>query len=70
MKRLLLPLLAALAFPTAVHATNYVECEAIYQVIVRQQRLWEEAYFQKDSKYKKAKDRAMKDYQKRGCFAY
>ena len=70
MKRLLLPLLAALALPTAVHATNYVECEAIYQVIVRQQRLWEEAYFQKDSEYKKAKDRAMKDYQKRGCFAY
>ena len=70
MKRLLLPLLAVLALPTAVHATNYVECEAIYQVIVRQQRLWEEAYFQKDSKYKKAKDRAMKDYQKRGCFAY
>ena len=70
MKRLLLPLLAAIALPTAVHATNYVECEAIYQVIVRQQRLWEEAYFQKDSEYKKAKDRAMKDYQKRGCFAY
>ena len=70
MKRLLLPLLATIALPTAVHATNYVECEAIYQVIVRQQRLWEEAYFQKDSEYKKAKDRAMKDYQKRGCFAY
>ena len=70
MKPLLLPLLAALALPTAIHATNYVECEAIYQVIVRQQRLWEEAYFQKDSEYKKAKDRAMKDYQKRGCFAY
>ena len=70
MKRLLLPLLAALALPTAVNATNYVECEAIYQVIVRQQRLWEEAYFQKDSEYKKAKDRAMKDYEKRGCFAY
>ena len=70
MKPLLLPLLAALALPTAIHATNYVECEAIYQFIVRQQRLWEEAYFQKDSEYKKAKDRAMKDYQKRGCFAY
>ena len=70
MKRILLPLLAALSLSTAVHATNYVECEAIYQVIVRQQRLWEEAYFQKDSEYKKAKDRAMKDYQKRGCFAY
>ena len=70
MKRLLLPLLAALALPTAVNATNYVECEAIYQVIIRQEKLWEEAYYQEDSPYKKAKDRALKDYQKRGCFAY
>ena len=70
MKRLLLPLLAALSLPTAVNATNYVECEAIYQVIIRQEKLWEEAYYQKDSPYKKAKDRALKDYQKRGCFAY
>jgi len=29
MKRLMLSLLAALAKPTAVKATNYVECEAI-----------------------------------------
>ncbi len=70
MKHLLLALLAALALPTAVNATNYVECEAIYSVIIRQQRLWEEVYFQKDSEYKKAKDRAMKDYKARGCFAY
>ena len=35
MKRLLLPLLAAIALPTAVNATNYVECEAIYSLIVR-----------------------------------
>ena len=35
MKRLLIPLLAALALPTAVNATNYVECEAIYSVIER-----------------------------------
>ena len=68
MKRLLLPLLFAL--PTAVNSTDYIECEAIYQVIIRQQRLWEEVYFQKDSEYKKAKDRAMKDYKARGCFAY
>ena len=35
MKRLLLPLLAALALPTAVSATNYIECEAIYSAIER-----------------------------------
>ena len=35
MKRILLPLIAALAFPTAVNATNYVECEAIYSLIAR-----------------------------------
>ena len=29
MKRLLLPLLAAIALPAAVNATDYVECEAI-----------------------------------------
>ena len=71
MKRFLIPLLAAIAIPSAVNATNYVECEAIYQVIVRQERLWDtEGFYQKDSPYKKAKERAMKDYQKRGCFAY
>ena len=70
MKQLRLPLIAALALPTAVNATNYIECEAIYSVIMRQQRLWEEVYFQKNSEYKKAKDRAMKDYKASGCFAY
>ena len=33
MKRLLLPLLAVLALPTACNATKYVECEAISDVI-------------------------------------
>ena len=35
MKRLLIPLLAAIALPTAVNATNYVECEAIDNVVNR-----------------------------------
>ena len=35
MKRLLLPLLAAIALPTTVNATNYVECEAIQNVVNR-----------------------------------
>ena len=35
MKRLLLPLLAALALPTAVNATNYLECEAINSALDR-----------------------------------
>ncbi len=35
MKRLLIPLLAAIALPTAVNATNYFECEAIDNVVNR-----------------------------------
>ena len=35
MKRLLLPLLAALALPTAVNATNFVECDALYNAYDR-----------------------------------
>ena len=35
MKRLLLPLLAALALPTAVYATNFVECDALYNAYDR-----------------------------------
>ena len=38
-KRLLLPLLAALALPTAVNATNYLECEAIFQALKRQSKI-------------------------------
>ena len=33
MHKLLIPLLAALALPTAVNATNYVECEAISEAM-------------------------------------
>ena len=35
MKRLLHPLIAALTLPTAVNATNHVECEAIDNVVNR-----------------------------------
>ena len=67
MKRLLLPLLAALALPTSVNATNYVECEAIYQVIVRQQRLYDKYI---ETEYRKSLERAQKDFKKRGCYYY
>ena len=39
MRKLLIPLLAALALPTAVNATNYLECEAIYQALNRQSKI-------------------------------
>ena len=38
-KRFLIPLLAAFALPTAVNATNYLECEAIYKVAGRSAQL-------------------------------
>ena len=69
MKRLLLPLLAALALPTAVNATNYIECEAIYTVAKRQYKLWEESDF-KNKDYEGAYDRALKDFKKRSCYYY
>ena len=43
MKRLLLPLLAALAFPTASYATNFVECDAIFNAYSRIQKAFLEA---------------------------
>ena len=69
MKRLLLALLAALALPTAVNATNYIECEAIYTVANRQYKLWEESDF-KNKDYEDAYDRALNDFKKRGCYYY
>ena len=35
MRKLLIPLLAVIALPTTANATNYVECEAIYSLLVR-----------------------------------
>ena len=64
----LFPLIAAIALPTAVNATNYVECEAIYQVMLRQKRLWRENVY--DPKYDEAYERALKDFNKRGCYYY
>ena len=66
MKRLLLPLLAALALPTAVDATNYLECEAIFQALERQSKI-----LMKDlnnEKQNKIFERIMKDAKKRGCY--
>ena len=62
MKRLLLPLLAALALPAAVNATKYVECEAIYQGMKRQRKLWSENFY--EDKYDEDYKRAMKDFEK------
>ena len=66
MKRLLLPLLAALSLPTAVNATNYLECEAIFQALERQSKI-----LMKDlnnEKQNKIFERIMKDAKKRGCY--
>ena len=82
MKRLLLPLLAALALPPTVNATNYVECEAIYSLIVRTENQKEQkrrdfveygekypSLYSYDPKiYDEVLERAYKDYDKRGCY--
>ena len=71
MKRLLLPLLAALALPTAVNATNYVECEAIYNVASRSAQILMNLPSSANEiidKEQKVYDRAMKDAKKRGCY--
>ena len=82
MKRLLLPLLAAIALPTAVNATNYVECEAIYSLIVRTENQKEQKrrdnvqygdqypnlYSYNPEIYDEVLERAYKDYDKRGCY--
>ena len=66
MKRFLITLLAALALPTAVNATNFVECEAIFQALDRQSKI-----LMKDpnnEKQNKIFERIMKDVKKRGCY--
>ena len=66
MKRFLITLLAALALPTAVSATNFVECEAIFQALDRQSKI-----LMKDpnnEKQNKIFERIMKDVKKRGCY--
>ena len=66
MKRFLITLLAALALPTAVNATNFVECEAIFQALDRQSKI-----LMKDpnnEKQTKIFERIMKDVKKRGCY--
>ena len=78
MKSLLLPLIAALVFPTAVNATNYVECEAIYSLIARTENQKEQRrrnnvefpkiYSYNPEIYDEVLERAYKDYKKRGCY--
>ena len=80
MKRLLLPLLAALALPTTANATNYVECEAIYSLIARTKIQKNEDWgrlYQRGEKdkydgtiYDKVIERASRDYDKRGCLGF
>ena len=66
MKQLLILLLAALALPTAVNATNYLECEAIFQALERQSKI-----LMKDlnnEKQNKIFERIIKDAKKRGWY--
>ena len=83
MKRLLFPLIATIALPNSVNATNYVECEAIYSLIVRTENQKKQTrrdflqygekypslYSETDVKpYELVLERAYKDYDKRGCY--
>ena len=66
MRKLLIPLLAALALPTAVNATNYLECEAIYQALNRQSKILMNDF--NNEKQNIIFERIKKDAEKRGCY--
>ena len=66
MKRFLITLLAALALPTSVNATNFVECEAIFQALDRQSKILMKE--PNNEKQNKIFERIMKDVNKRGCY--
>ena len=69
MKRLLLPLIAALALPTAVNATNYIECEAIYSAIERKSNEYLDSESDKTrNNLMKQVRRMSKDAERRGCW--
>ena len=78
MKRLLLPLLVALPLTTAVNATNYIECEAIYSVIERTEnrkynarknnRDYPNIYKYDPKPYDAVLERAKIDFNKRNCY--
>ena len=83
MKKFLIPLLAVIALPTTANATNYVECEAIYSLLIRTENQKEQKrrdyreygekypslYKKTDVKpYEEVLERALKDYKKRGCY--
>ena len=67
MGKLLITSLSAIAFPTAVSATNYIECEAIANALDRfteGKGLY--IYMSKENRNKV--DRLEKDAEKRNCF--
>ena len=74
MSKLLIPLLAAFALPTAVNATNYVECESINSAIDRWIGYVRDDSALDGSDWIKAVDenetikRLYKDAKKRGCY--
>ena len=65
-KRFLVPSLAALALPTVVNATNYLECEAIFQALERQSKILRKDI--NNEKQNKIFERIIKDAKKRGCY--
>ena len=67
MSKLLIPLLALVAFPTAVSATNYVECEAIANALARFTE-GKGLYMYMSEENKNKVDRLKKDAEKRNCF--
>ena len=74
MRKFLIPLLAAVALPTAVNATNYVECESINSAIDRWIGYVRDDSALDGSDWTKAVDenetikRLYKDAKKRGCY--
>jgi len=66
MHKLLIPLLAALALPTAVNATNYVECEAISEAMGAMLSRISSGYKIEESE--KNMERMMKDAKKNDCY--
>ena len=70
-KKFLIHLLDDVSLPTAVNATNYLECEAIYKVAGRSAQLLMNSPSSANDlidKEQKIYDRAMKDAKKRGCY--
>ena len=67
MRNFLIPLLAAVAFPNVVNATNYIECEAIANALDRFTK-GKGVYMYMSEENKNKADRLKKDAEKRNCF--